>query len=173
MGVLIRRAGSPDLDRLVALVAACFEPAWSAASIEGALGAREGRAYVAQSVGLAGGSARRVEPRSLGGPPAEDLGREKDNLVGFVLARRILDGVEIDLVGVAPEARRQGLAARLLVSLLEAERTCGAALAQLELSSGNEAAAALYAGLGFVVVGRRPRYYPDGRDALLLSLELR
>ena len=31
------------------------------------------------------------------------------------------------------------------------------------------AAAALYAGLGFVVVGRRERYYPDGEDALLLT----
>ncbi|MBK7947949.1 MAG: GNAT family N-acetyltransferase [Deltaproteobacteria bacterium] len=173
MDALIRRAGSPDLDRLVALVAACFEPAWSAASIEGALRAREARAYVAQAVGPGGAPARRVEPRSLGTRPAEIARGESADHVGFVLARRILDAVEIDLVGVAPQARRRGLAIRMLEVLLEAERTRGAALAQLELSSGNEAASALYAGLGFVVVGRRPRYYPDGRDALLLSLELR
>jgi ribosomal-protein-alanine N-acetyltransferase len=40
---------------------------------------------------------------------------------------------------------------------------------QLELAATNAPALALYQGLGFVVVGRRSRYYPDGEDALLLS----
>lgn len=160
MDALIRRAGSPDLDRLVPLVAACFEPAWSASALEGALRTREARAYVAQ-------------PARAAAHPTAESARGAAALVGFVLARRIVDVVEIDLVGVAPQARRHGLAARLLAALLDAERASGAALAQLELSSANRAAAGLYAGLGFVVVGRRPRYYPDGHDALLLSLALR
>ncbi|MBY0396100.1 MAG: GNAT family N-acetyltransferase, partial [Thermoleophilia bacterium] len=80
--------------------------------------------------------------------------------------------LEIDLVGVAPAARRVHLAARMLSSLIETERAAGASLVQLELSAANRAAAALYAGLDFVVVGRRPRYYPGGHDALLLSRTL-
>lgn len=173
MDALIRRAGSPDLDRLVPLVAACFAPAWSAAAIAGALRAREARAWVAQTDRREAPRGQRVDDLSPGPSPAGVPEREDAALVGFVLARRIVDVVEIDLVGVAPPARRQGLAARLLAALLEAERASGAALAQLELSSANAAAAALYARLGFVVVGRRPRYYPDGHDALLLSRALR
>ena len=100
-------------------------------------------------------------------------GQDVDSaVIGFVLSRRILDLLEIDLVGVDPMSRRGGVAARLLARLIEAERVAGLVEARLELSASNSAASALYAGLGFVVVGRRPRYYPDGSDALLLTLLL-
>lgn len=155
MGWLIRELGRADLDALVGLVAACFEPAWSRAAIEGALADR--------------GARTRVATAAVGGEGAEG---SSPVLVGFVLARRILDEVEIDLVGVVPALRRQGLGVRLLEALLEDERRAGARVAQLELSAANAPAAALYASLGFVVVGRRPRYYPDGSDALLLSSPL-
>jgi ribosomal-protein-alanine N-acetyltransferase len=42
----------------------------------------------------------------------------------------------------------------------------------LEVSANNEAARALYARAGFVEVGRRPRYYASGADALVLRLDL-
>jgi ribosomal protein S18 acetylase RimI-like enzyme len=144
---VIRRGALLDLGRLVPLVAACFEAPWSAAAIESALAGREARGWVAEATTVGAG----------------------DVLLGFVLARRIVDVVEIDLVGVAPTERRCGLAARMLGALIDDERGQGAALARLELSAANTAAAELYAGMGFVVVGRRPRYYPDGSDALLLS----
>jgi ribosomal protein S18 acetylase RimI-like enzyme len=38
-----------------------------------------------------------------------------------------------------------------------------------DLRASNRSAHALYAGLGFVVVGTRSRYYPDGEDATLLT----
>lgn len=155
MGWLIRAAENADLEPLVGLVAACFDPPWSRASIEGALADRAARTRVAWSTGDVAGT-----------------GGSSPVLGGFVLARRILDEVEIDLVGVAPDLRRQRLAVRLLEALLEDERRAGARVAQLELSAANAPAAALYASLGFVVVGRRPRYYPDGSDALLLSSAL-
>ncbi|MFO0690497.1 MAG: GNAT family N-acetyltransferase [Myxococcota bacterium] len=160
MDAVIRRAGSPDLERLVGLVARCIEPAWSPAAIAGALAGAAARALVAEAAGPAEGG------------PGAGSGAGLARLVGFVLARRILDAVEIDLVGVDPTARRQGIARRILLTLLEAEGAQGAVVAQLELSAANPAAAELYAGLGFVVVGRRPRYYPGGHDALLLSRAL-
>ncbi|MFP6654888.1 MAG: hypothetical protein VCB25_04625 [Myxococcota bacterium] len=40
---------------------------------------------------------------------------------------------------------------------------------RLELATANRAASQLTQGLGFVVVGRRKRYYPDGDEASLLS----
>lgn len=143
---LIRRAGIEDLDGLWAVARACFSDAWGEAALAGALTGRDARAWLA----------------------LQDA--ETDSaVIGFVLARRIVDLIEIDLVGVCPAARRGGLAGRLLTRLLESERCDGLVEARLELSSDNAAAAGLYGALGFVVVGRRPRYYPDGSDALLLS----
>ena len=89
--------------------------------------------------------------------------------LGFVLARRIVDLLEIDLVGVRAEHRRSGIARSLLSELIEAEAEMGLAETRLELAASNAPARELYLGLGFMVVGRRTRYYPDGDDALLLS----
>lgn len=44
--------------------------------------------------------------------------------------------------------------------------------AQLEVRAKNSAAVALYEGLGFTLVGRRKRYYPDSEDALLMNCVL-
>ncbi|NVN31455.1 ribosomal-protein-alanine acetyltransferase, partial [Endobacter medicaginis] len=42
----------------------------------------------------------------------------------------------------------------------------------IEVAAGNGPAIALYRGCGFVEVGRRRRYYPDGDDALVMVLSL-
>ena len=93
--------------------------------------------------------------------------------VGFVIARRVLDLLEIDLVGVDPLHRRQGIAGRLLSHVIASEAGRGAREIQLELAASNEAAFHLYSRSGFVVVGRRSRYYPDGDDAVLLTKVIR
>jgi len=95
---------------------------------------------------------------------------ERAALSGFVIARRVADIVEIDLLGVAPERRREGCAVALLEDLIEREVARGGAELRLELRESNHSARALYAGLGFVVVGTRSRYYPDGENATLLTL---
>jgi ribosomal protein S18 acetylase RimI-like enzyme len=46
----------------------------------------------------------------------------------------------------------------------------GAEVVHLEVRASNEAARRFYGELGFDEVGARPRYYPDGEDAVLLSL---
>jgi ribosomal protein S18 acetylase RimI-like enzyme len=98
------------------------------------------------------------------------LARGRDGApLGFVLARRIVDLLEIDLVGVRAGHRRCGIARSLLSGLIEDEAEMGLAEARLELAASNDPACELYLGLGFMVVGRRTRYYPDGDDALLLS----
>ena len=94
---------------------------------------------------------------------------DTDDSIGFVLGRRIADLLEIDLVGVDPGHRRKGIAAELLRVLLVEEGATGMIEARLELDATNAPARALYEQLGFVVVGERARYYPDGGDALLLS----
>jgi ribosomal-protein-alanine N-acetyltransferase len=94
-----------------------------------------------------------------------------DTPAGFVLARDLGGEVEILSLGVLPETRRQGIGRALLRAVFaEAERRGGGSIV-LEVAAENAAARALYAGLGFLSVGRRPRYYsrPAGViDALIL-----
>lgn len=160
---LIRPIRAEDLAALAALIAEAGLAAWSEAQLAGTCrdpGARTRLAFAAPASGPLPG------PRSNAGEPGPDF---TGGPIGFVLARRILELVEIDLVGVAPTHRRRGLARELLGDLLRTEREAGAREARLELAEGSAAARALYEGLGFVVVGRRARYYPGGEDALLLT----
>lgn len=116
-------------------------------------------------------SARQVE-EALAQPTTRWLTwpEAKGEPLGLVLGRAVdRDLFEIDLVAVAPRHRRQGIARGLLEALLRREQGVGIREFRLELAASNAPAAALYAALGFVVQGRRERYYPDGDDALLLS----
>lgn len=146
VGWRARRAGLGETRSWIGLVPRCLDEDWSEAALEAA-----SRSPIARILLASKGAA---EP------------------VAFVVARRISDLLEIDLVGVLPGWRRRGLASMLLETLVETEAETGATEARLELRASNARARALYAGLGFVVVGQRARYYPDGEDALLLTRRL-
>jgi len=87
---------------------------------------------------------------------------------GMILARVAADEVEVLTLAVSPPAQRQGIGARLLETAMIVARANGARIAFLEVSVGNTAARALYERAGFTPAGRRPRYYADGTDALVL-----
>jgi ribosomal-protein-alanine N-acetyltransferase len=91
---------------------------------------------------------------------------------GMILARVAADEVEVLTLAVAPAARRQGLGTRLLDAAMALAASRGARVAFLEVSIGNVAARTLYARAGFTPTGRRPRYYADGTDALVLRRTL-
>lgn len=101
---------------------------------------------------------------------------QADLPVGFVLARDLGGECEILSLGVIPESRRQGIGGALMQAVFaEAERRGGASTV-LEVADDNAAARQLYAGLGFVAVGRRPRYYSrvaEAADALILRRMIR
>lgn len=100
-------------------------------------------------------------------PLATVLVWERDGLaVGHALGWSVAGEVQIHEVAVSPEARRQGIGRALVTALIQA---CGGGEALLEVRASNAGALALYTGAGFDVVGRRPRYYPDGEDALLMT----
>lgn len=77
------------------------------------------------------------------------------------------EGHVLDLA-VAPAWRRRGVGTDLLRALLAALLARGARAVTLEVRAGNLGAQALYRAAGFTVEGRRPGYYPDGEEALLL-----
>ncbi len=95
-----------------------------------------------------------------------------DRRGGMILARVAADEVEVLTLAVDPAARRRGLGTRLLDAAMTLATSRGARVAFLEVSIGNVAARTLYARAGFTPTGRRPRYYADGTDALVLRRTL-
>lgn len=96
---------------------------------------------------------------------------------GFLLGRTAVDEAEILTVAVHPDARRKGIAQRLLAAFESAAAQAGAEAAFLEVAADNLAARALYETAGYAQVGQRKGYYrrPDvpAADALVLRKDLR
>ncbi len=98
--------------------------------------------------------------------------RPGDPPLAFALAWQVADEVELLDIAAHQEHRRRGLAHALLEALFEEAHRKHMSAIFLEVRPSNEAARALYRATGFSEVGRRPRYYGDGEDALLLRRDL-
>lgn len=86
--------------------------------------------------------------------------RKGGKLVGLLVLKLSFFETELLYLLLAPEARRQGLAAALLDKSLAHSQTLNAERMLLEVRVSNESAIALYTGRGFVREGRRKNYYP-------------
>lgn len=92
-------------------------------------------------------------------------------ILGYIGIWLIADEMHINNVAVAPEARRMGIARRLLDYVLDRTLFPGIVSATLEVRISNDAAVALYKSLGFVDVGMRRDYYTNPtEDAVLMTL---
>lgn len=92
------------------------------------------------------------------------------DVVGYATSRVAGDVAELTRVGVMPDHRRTGIGHILVQTMMEQANEANRML--LEVSAANEAALKFYASEGFVEIDRRPRYYRDGSDALVLRLPL-
>ncbi len=80
------------------------------------------------------------------------------------------DEAFVQTLGVAPDAQRQGLGARLLQALLDEAARRRQRTVSLEVRADNDPAIALYERFGFRRMGIRRGYYqPSGTDALVMS----
>jgi ribosomal protein S18 acetylase RimI-like enzyme len=80
---------------------------------------------------------------------------------------------EVESVVVTEPARRVGIGRTLCIAVLDWCREQGASAVGLEVRAKSEGAIALYSGLGFQQVGRRPNYYREPEDdALIFILRL-
>jgi ribosomal-protein-alanine N-acetyltransferase len=98
-------------------------------------------------------------------------------LLGFAVGKVIgsdVDGLgELESVAVDAAARRRGVGRALCAAVADWCREQGVAALELEVRAGSGGAIALYAGMGFVVAGRRAGYYREPvEDALLMRLDL-
>lgn len=99
---------------------------------------------------------------------------EGELLAGYVGSQTVMDESDMMNIAVHPDFRHRGIAEALIRALTEGLCARGSHSLTLEVRASNEAAHGLYAKLGFVQVGRRPRYYLNPReDADILKLTFR
>ena len=97
-----------------------------------------------------------------------------DTVAGYIGSQSVMGEADMMNVAVSPSYRRQGIAEKLVVSLVENLTEQKVSSLTLEVRASNEPAIALYEKLSFVQVGRRPNYYTKPReDALILRKEWR
>lgn len=144
---------SEDLDQIMAVMDAAFEPEW---------GEAWNRRQVSDSL---------VFPHTHYRLIAED----GSPAAGFTLVRAAPGEEELLLIAVVPQSRGRGLGKRLLDQVLADARGRGAERVFLEMRFNNPAIE-LYQKAGFVPIGRRKDYYrlPDGSriDAITFACEL-
>ncbi len=155
----VRAAGPEDLDEVMEVERACFGD-WDA-------GDRQAWSRSAWRADLL----RAAAPSSAAGRlvliDEGDAGPR-----GVADFAHVVDSCDLDRIMVIPEARRAGLAGRLLEDGMDWAAGRGAEQILLEVRPGNVAALRLYQSHGFSAVARRDHYYADGADALVMSAPL-
>ncbi len=91
-----------------------------------------------------------------------------EGLTSFVLYRYFEEHREITVLATHPMRQGKGDMKYLLTYLIE--RKSPSEKIWLEVHADNHPAQALYKQVGFIEVGRRPKYYRDGGDAVLFTL---
>lgn len=94
-------------------------------------------------------------------------------VLGYIGSQSVPPESDMMNLAVAPQARKKGIARALVQALIENLLRDKMESLTLEVRVSNEPAINLYTKLGFVVVGRRPRYYVNPQeDALIMRKEL-
>ena len=153
--MIVRDATTADLDQIAALEADLFgSDAWSRDIVREEL-AGEHRRYLVLVDGDVDGA-------------GEGAVR---GYAGLLVVGT--DG-DIQTIAVAPELRGAGHGRALMTELLAEAARRGASQVFLEVRADNPPARGLYASLGFVEIGVRPKYYqPEGIDAIVMQLQLK
>lgn len=147
-----------DLDRIMAVMEAAFDPAygeaWNRRQVEDAL--LLGNCHY----GLIAADGNEPAPGEVA--------------AGFFMSRTVYDEEELLLIAIAPQYRRLGLGRTLLARFADTAGERGAERLLLEMRRGNPAEA-LYRSAGFTPIGLRPNYYrmPNGEriDAITFACE--
>ena len=98
---------------------------------------------------------------------------EEKEIVGFAgLAFNCLDA-DIQTMVIKPEFQNMGYGKKLLDNLLEKVQEKKSNRVFLEVVADNENAIKLYKSKNFEIISKRSNYYPNGKDAVIMQLDLR
>ncbi|HEY7167161.1 MAG TPA: GNAT family N-acetyltransferase [Candidatus Binatia bacterium] len=95
-----------------------------------------------------------------------------ETMAGFAIMRYADDDAHLDLLGVAPAYRRQGVGRSLLQWLEECAKVAGIFKIDLEMRSANKGAQIFYESLGYKSEMLLPGYYDGVEAALRMSRDL-
>ena len=98
--------------------------------------------------------------------------RKNQGIYGFVGLRVNLQQGHITTLAVDPDWRGEGLGELLLITVLKKSLELELTSVYLEVRATNLIAQSLYAKYNFQTVDRKPRYYSNGEDALLLYADI-
>lgn len=116
---------------------------------------------------------RRQFEAELQGPGSIFLvAEDAAGIAGYGVIWRVPPEAQLLNLAVSPKRIRKGAGRELLQALSILAHGTGCSVMTLEVSERNAPARALYEKAGFRVVGRRPKFYNDGSDAVLMDLHL-
>jgi ribosomal-protein-alanine N-acetyltransferase len=139
-----------DLEPILAIEQNSFQRPWGRLSFEGELRNRSACNFAVKS----------TEVKTCG------------KVIGYAFWHLVADEMHVLKVAVTPAWRGQGIASMLLERCFTLSVEQGAKSAHLEVRPSNIAAIELYQKLGFELVGRRPKYYPDSKEDALLMMKI-
>jgi [ribosomal protein S18]-alanine N-acetyltransferase len=152
---LIREYRAQDFDKVWQIDQTCFPHgvAYTQMELTGFIAKRKAITLVAEAPALGVNA-------SVGRGEGTDISTRASPIVGFVVALPIRGQIgHVVTLDVVPEARRFGLASRLMSECERRLRAAGCKLAYLETAVNNEPALRLYRKLGYKVLRTLPRYY--------------
>ncbi len=92
------------------------------------------------------------------------------DLMGFAVARLVLDACELESIVIAASARRKGIGKALLTVVSSWAFASGAVRLELEVRAGNQNAIGFYENSGLIKEGARRSYYREpNEDAVLMG----
>ena len=97
---------------------------------------------------------------------------EDGEIVGYACETILFENAEVDNIAVAESCRRRGVGKKLLKKLETEAKERGARVILLEVRVSTAPAMTMYLKEGFKGIYVRPRYYPDGEDAVVMQKEL-
>ncbi len=142
--MLIRKAKREDLEEVLQVERESFDFPWSKGMFEHEVFREEGLFLVA---------------------------RDHRGLLGYTDVIYILEEGHIANLAVRKDARGEGVATLLVLTMIKASMKRGIRFFTLEVRRSNQVAINLYRKFGFEVIGERRNYYMDGEDALIMWTE--
>ena len=139
--VMIRAIVAADLDTIDAIEQECYPQPWTWSQFKQELDNPVATVLVAEVAG---------------------------KIVGYLCYWLIVGEMQVLNIATSLKARRNGIAAQLLAYAFNSYSADELSAVWLEVRAGNNGAIALYQGYGFVINGKRKKYYRDGEDALLM-----
>ncbi len=138
--VVITRATSADVDKVMSIDKECFADAWSEHTMTDELANHY--VYIAHI---------------------------DDIPVGYIDAVDLVDEWSVMRVAVSPRYQNHGIGARLIGHIETTAKSHNIGLVSLEVDEKNHKALSLYSKLGYITRRIRKNYYPNGSDAIEMS----